>query len=264
MVVPESNLDVKCPRGMALSVKKKMGAIFLLSANLAFTTALSLVPTLAVVVSVLTFFRGFESELDAVKTRLLENLAPGASEALVEKLGPVLSHIHDQSLGLLSGLFLLATSTMLISEVDRSFRNLWGVQPRRTLWFRMLAYWLVLFGIPLVGLCLGLGLHDDLPAGWSDIALMIYVTACLTGIYYFSSRSTVTLSAAATGAVVVLIVLAVSKSIYVWSNAHLFRYNEIYGALAAIPILLIWLRVFWIVVLAGVEVTKLFPYPSRR
>ena len=60
-------------------------------------------------------------------------------------------------------------------------------------------------------------------------------------------------SAAARRASVAALVLAALNLGFAIYIAHIASYNAIYGALAGIPILLLWMYIFWGAVLLGAE-----------
>ncbi|GBE30636.1 hypothetical protein BMS3Bbin04_01671 [bacterium BMS3Bbin04] len=63
-----------------------------------------------------------------------------------------------------------------------------------------------------------------------------------------------------TAAVIAGLLYEILKSGFIFYTTNLVQYNLIYGSLAAIPLLLIWVNLSWILVLSGVEMTFVQQY----
>ena len=58
--------------------------------------------------------------------------------------------------------------------------------------------------------------------------------------------------------------LEVAKAWFAWYVTHVPTYRQIYGALAALPLFMLWLYVCWLIVLAGAAIVATLTPGSRR
>src|SRR5690554_1322795 len=143
------------------------------ASSLTYTTVLSLVPMLAVVLSLFTAFPLFSEFRYALESYFSTNVMP---EVVSETVMTYLNEFAAKASGLtaIGTLFLIVTSVMLFRTIDEAFNDIWQVETRRPLRQRMLVYWALLsLGPILAGASVwalsmlareSMGLIGDLPA----------------------------------------------------------------------------------------------------
>lgn len=127
------------------------------AAALAYTTILALVPILAVVVSISTGF--LQKDQGQVIDRLLEHfvttVAPQLDliqsadakqaelkrEDVVARIRGYIDTVNSGALGLTAGLALVFISVTVLSAVETTFNDIWGVTRGRTWSTRIVQYW---------------------------------------------------------------------------------------------------------------------------
>jgi len=90
------------------------------------------------------------------------------------------------------------------------------------------------------------------------------LAACVTGLYYYLPNTQVDWRHALTGGVAVALGLELAKKILAIYLAQMPTYSAIYGAFSAVPILLVWIYVTWVVVLLGAVMTASLPEIGRQ
>jgi membrane protein len=90
------------------------------------------------------------------------------------------------------------------------------------------------------------------------------LVACVTGLYYYLPNTRVDWRHALTGGVSVALGLELAKKGLAVYLAQMPTYSAIYGAFSAVPILLVWIYVAWVVVLLGAVVTASLPEMGRQ
>lgn len=228
------------------------------AASLGYTSLLALVPLLAVVFVVVAAFPNFGEWSARLQQLLLENLVPTAGKQVSAGISSFLSSVS--SLTLPGTIALVITALMLMFRIELAFNRIWRVERSRTLINRIIMYWAVLTLAPLLmggavafsaqNLLSDRGLHELVSPGVLK-ALMLLVTTVVFGlIFLLVPNCRVSPRAALAGALLSAFLFELAKFGFVaWvSNAN---YAVIYGALATVPIFLLWLYLVWVVVLLG-------------
>jgi len=232
------------------------------SAALAFTTLLAVVPLVAVVLAVAEKVPYFDLLLGRLQLLLREALLPsGAAGAIA---GGISRYSHRAQELTVAGLLLLGvTAILLLHTIERTFNRLWRVEPRPLaarlgLYLFVMAVWPFILGAIALTISLAvsvsLGLVDWLP--WVHLLLSKGASALLLSLffaflYYAVPNARVARRAALAGGVfAAAAVVAMQKLFELYLSASgMFR--SIYGALAAVPIFLVWLHLSWAIVLFG-------------
>ncbi|HED15638.1 MAG TPA: YihY family inner membrane protein, partial [Gammaproteobacteria bacterium] len=95
------------------------------SASLTYTTLLSLVPLMAVGLSVLSAFPVFDKVQVEIQEYVIQNFVPAAGDAIQVYLQQFTSNVSRLT-GIGIG-FLVLTALMLMSRIDESMNAIWNV-----------------------------------------------------------------------------------------------------------------------------------------
>lgn len=233
---------------------------------LAYITLLSIVPMLTVLLSVLSSFAIFENAGDAMQDFVITHFVPAAGDAVKGALLEFVANTGKMSA--VGGVFLFVAALMLISNIDKNLNYIWRVKQKRRAVFSFSMYWMVLtLGPILVGASIAAtsyvtslkiieseaisGIYDLL-LRWLPFLLSFFA---FVGLYLLVPNKKVRISHAMVGAIVAALLFEVSKKGFAAYITQFPSYQLIYGALAAIPILFVWVYLCWLIVLVGAEVT---------
>ncbi|UCH52602.1 MAG: YihY family inner membrane protein [Pseudomonadota bacterium] len=239
--------------------------------ELSFTTLLALVPLTTVSVAVLSLFPVFAAWMETAQTFIYGNFVPAAGDAVSQYLQQFAANAGQLTVwGLL---FLIITALMLMATIEHAFNDIWHVaQPRKRV-HRFLGYWAVLtLGPILIGLSisvtsylLSLPLVSG-PAAPSGVRALILTLAptvfevlAFVLMYVVIPNHRVRWGDALIGAIIAAALFEVAKRGFAWFVLSFATYRVIYGALAALPVFLIWIYLSWMVVLLGAVVTATLP-----
>ncbi|WP_456373086.1 virulence factor BrkB family protein [Thiolapillus sp.] len=233
---------------------------------LAYTTLLSLVPLMTVVFAILSAFPVADRVGDLVQDFIFQNFMPASGEVVHRYL---LEFSNKASR--LSGvgfLALILVAIMLMSTIDNTFNAIWDVRRKRRPLNKFLVYWAVLsMGPVLVGASvlatsylISLPMLSEATASGFGRTLLGWVPAfssCIafTLLYWLVPNRPVRLLHALAGGVLGSLLFELTKKEFAWYVTTVPTYEAIYGALAAIPIFLLWIYLSWLVVLLGAEFT---------
>ena len=229
---------------------------------LAYASIFALVPLTAALFGVVAAVPGFEDWFGTLTRFVFANFVPAAARAVEQYLLDFAG--SARGLSSVGGLVLLGTALLTMKAVEDTFNRIWRVRTPRPGLARFLVYWTVLTLGPLLVLG-GLALSSyfiSLPlvshtAEEIDIGgrlLRLAPTAIelvgFTLAYWVLPHRTVSIRHAFAGGLLATILFELAKfgfALYL-TNAS---YRQIYGAVAVLPILLIWIYVSWLVVLLG-------------
>jgi membrane protein len=225
------------------------------AAALAFQSTLSLVPILAIAFTVL---RG-AGALDA-ESRLVDFLAREVflDADLARRLQEFSEKISTGAAGSLGLLFTFVTCYSLYDGVEQIFNDIWRVHVRRALMRKFLTFYALVTLLPVLA---GLYLYWSGKLAASAPVLRFlgpfaiqFVALLLTN--KLLPHTTVRWRAAVVGTMVTALLLESLKWIVVtFAKAILLTsYTGVYGSVALVPMLLIWIYSSWVLILLGVEI----------
>ncbi|MBM7557970.1 YhjD/YihY/BrkB family envelope integrity protein [Halanaerobacter jeridensis] len=255
--------------------KSEADDIFIHAMSLVYTTLLSLIPLLIFSFYILTlfnFFGGMEKLIAKLKIAILNNLATGTGESLINVLEQYIINI-DQ-LGVISFGTLVVVIIFMLARIEVTFNRIWGVKEHRDLFKRFVAFWtFITLGTFLFTLLLSLTLglassyFQAQITGESLFNSFLFKFISNSGYflvfiaaYYLIPNTEVELSAAVVGGMSSGTFFVVAKQLYTFYTKHVVTYNQIYGPLAVIPLFLIWLYVIWVIALLGAIISYVFQY----
>ncbi len=222
---------------------------------LTYTAGLSIVPILAVALSALKGLGGAE-----VIRPLIERFVGASSPEITDRLLQFVARANARTLGAVGAATLLLTVVLTLGTIEQAFNQIFHVVRGRSLGRRFADYLSVTFAVPVL-LAGALGVREILVrrlpqvpgAGWISSSLAIW--AGFFFLYVFFPNRRVRLEAAALGSLIASILLQLAQWGFIYFQLGIGKYATIYGALAAVPVLLTWIYMTWVVVLLGGEVT---------
>jgi membrane protein len=236
--------------------------IHITAGYLSYVTLMSLVPLIVVMLSVMTAFPIFTDIKEIIENFVYQNFMPAAGDVVKEHITGFVTNASEMSAIAISFLFLFAL--LLISAIDTSLNKIWRVTIKRRIVTAFSMYWMVLtLGPVLMGSSIvatsyivsliSIGNYDVF--GLTNIALRALPILASIGafliLYMVVPNKVVLLKHALFGATLAALLFEVAKKGFAFYITQLPSYEAIYGALAGIPILFLWVYLSWLVVLFG-------------
>ena len=236
------------------------------SGYLSYVTLLSMVPLLAVIFSLFSIFPIFEKLKEEVEEFVFRNFVPELGDVVKEQ---ILSFVDNATRMTPFGLIvLLVVALLLLSSIDHTLNQIWRVGKNRGIILSYSIYIVVLISSPVL---LGTGLTansyllslggieegSELSAiklilssmdflGSFLFFLFLYIVVPHTKVHFWS---------AVFGALIATLLFELSKSLFALYFINFPVYQAIYGALAVIPLLFVWVFISWVVVLVGAQIS---------
>jgi membrane protein len=236
-----------------------------IAGSLSFTTLLGLVPLFTVAFAYVAPYSMFEHWREALEPVLLKFLLPGSSVSARQYLAEFTAKTAGLK-GIGTALVVL-TAVLLIAEVEREINAIWGIYEARSLPRRIIIYALGFVAVPaLIGAAVYATswlIDTSVAAVPLASAALPYVarpfslaigTVLLTLAYKLVPARQVPLRAAFIGGLLAAVAFEGAKFGFAFYITHVRTYQIVYGALAALPLFLIWIYVCWIILLVGAAV----------
>jgi membrane protein len=238
---------------------------------LSFTTVLALVPLTAVALAVLSIFPAFKSWMTVIQDFIYANFVPAFGEVVQR---------HMQQFALKAGrltaigvLFLAVTAILLMATIEQAFNDIWRVKNTRRPLHRFLIYWAILtLGPLLIGLALSLtsalfslslfagrGLLHGVRGGLLMGLPFFLELAAFWLLYSVVPNAGVRWRHALIGALFAALLFEVAQQSFATFVYQVAAYQAVYGAVAALPVFLVWIYLSWVVILLGAVVTAALP-----
>jgi membrane protein len=239
--------------------------------SLTFTTVLALVPLLTIALAVFTTFPLFDTFRRALDSYFLRSLIPaGIASTILNYLNQFAS--QATRLSAVGAVALIVTAVAMIGTVDRTFNRIWRVRTGRPFAQRVLTYWAVItLGPLLIGVSIsvtgylfaatnGVVLKVPLLGAVMFTLVSLALTAgAFTLLYMVVPNRLIDWRDAACGGVLAAIAFELSKRLFAVFVASFPTYTVLYGALAAIPLFLVWIYLGWLITLMGATLTAALP-----
>lgn len=237
------------------------------ASSLTYSTVLSIVPMLAVLIGIA---KGFGLQ-NIIRDALIEAF-PAQHKELEQSFVYVENYLNDVQGGLFIGLgfiVLLYTVLMLISSIEDIFNDIWQASNKRS-WTRRIFDYLGLFLLLPIFITISSAINITSQTIKNSVIneyvilgpMMSFVLGLLP--YFIIIISFVLIYMALPNVKVkfvpALIAGAISgtafqifQMIYISGMLWISKYNAIYGSFAVVPLLLLWLQLSWLITLFGAQ-----------
>ncbi len=243
---------------------------------LAFFSIMALVPGVALAFAITNGF-GFDEKLEELMLLYFAD-----KEDLVQVIlgyaNNILAVTSKGGFGVITFLSFVWLVFWLMIQVENAFNYVWKEEASRVFWKRLgvyialallLPFVIIMFmattlmftdGNGLVSLLVHIPFWDKI----SDLLswLMIYgLTALVMSLMFkFIPAPKVYYREALRAALITAAFFCLFQFIYVAAQVAFNRWNSVFGAVAAIPFLMVWLNISWQIVLYGAELTYAFQH----
>lgn len=228
------------------------------AASLAFSSLLSIIPFLIVILAFFQSVGGLDSLYPQAESVLLGYLKEATGSAVTQYLKTTITQVQSKTIGATGILFLLFTSLGLLRNIDIAVQRIWRLKVTRPFHRRMGMYWFLLMSAPVL-LAVFVGLRSiDYASAISravehQFAFSLWTSFVLWILYTVIPDTKVNKVASLISAIAASAALTILQGSFLWASLKIFKQNKFYGSLASMPIFLIWILLVWYVVLSGVS-----------
>ncbi len=195
-----------------------------------------------------------------------------ARRQVASSIHQFIQNTRSGALGVTGSLLLIFVGISMLSRIEETFNDIWGVTQGRSWGRRVVLYWSVITLAPMllvVALALASGPHLE----WTRrllqtmpfisnllFQLLPIVVLCLTfsAIYGLMPNIKVRWDAALIGGLVGGLLFHVNNSMSVLYVSRVVSYSKIYGSLGLVPVFMMGLYFSWVILLFGAQVSYAF------
>jgi len=245
----------------------KEDKIMLRAPALTFYSLFSIVPVVALAFGIAQGF-GLERYL----VLQLQAALVGREEVfywLMELTEGLLEEIHGGTLAVFGLITLIYTITMLLNNIEKSFNEIWQVKKGRPLSRKISDYFAMMFILPLFFILASVATvylntrAGDINGALLDPLLMLVVRiapyliiwALFTLLFMVMPNTRVRFRSALMAGIISGTAFQLAQWGYVAFQIGVARYGAMYGSFAALPLLMLWMHVSWLIVLFGAELS---------
>lgn len=236
------------------------------AAALTYSTLLAIVPIFAVVFGIARGF-GYNKYIEEWFRESFSS-QPQVSEIII---GFVNSYLVHTKSGLFLGiglLFMLFTVIMLISNIERTFNDIWQAKKPRSMFRTITDYTSMLLLMPVVivitsGISIFFAtifkqIEDTMVIGslaqfFLQLLPYVLMSGVFIALYLFMPNTKVKLSCALVPGILAGVAMQGLQLFYIHSQIWVSSYNAIYGSFAALPLFMLWIQISWLICLFGAE-----------
>ena len=239
---------------------------------LTYYTLLSIVPVAALFFGIAKGY-GFD---EVLKTKIHESM-PGQEQISSNIIRFAENALNNASGGVVAGfgvIMLFWTALKLLTNIEKSFNEIWGVRNSRPFIRKLSDYLTMLVLCPLLMILLATSstlvvtllqkLASHLPFTEASNHIILMFTKALpfflawftfSFLYIFIPNTKVKFKAAFISGAIIGVIYVCVQFAYIYLQKILTGYNAIYGSFAALPFFLLWLQISWSLILLGAQIS---------
>jgi len=235
-----------------------------LAGNLAYVSLLSLVPLVAVVFALYAAFPMFSDVSTTLRHFIFTNFMPATGDVIQRYIEQFVANSHKMTAVGACGL--IVTALLLMHAIDSALNTIWRSHRIRPRVYSFAVYWMILtLGPLLAGASLAISSYL-LSLRWAselngviENALRVF-PLLLSWISFWLLYSVVPTTRvpnrdAVIGAFFAAALFELGKKGFALYITMFPSYQLIYGVIAVVPILFVWVYWTWCIVLLGAEIT---------
>lgn len=233
----------------------------LAASSLSYTALLSLVPFMSVLVTVLSAMPMFKEASQTLQDFIFHNFVPATGAVLQAHIVQFIE--KARGLTVTMSLAVFVTSILMMHTIEKALNRTFDSKPAGSLIKKVTLYWTALTMGPLLiggGIAMSSVIfkYSALASTKTLLLKILPIFSSAAGffvIYMFVPNRKVNWRYALIGALFAAICFELAKKGFAWYVTTVPSYQKIYGAVATIPLFLIWTFVSWNLILLGGTIT---------
>lgn len=249
-----------------LYIRTDEAMVLRVASSLSYTSLIAVVPVIAVVLAVFAEFSIFDDVRSQVQDFVFQYFVPNIGDNIQQYFRKFVNATTKlKTVGLIG---IAVTALLLLNTVESSFNFIFAVRKKRKILTRFALYALIITICPLLlGMAFSLRgflltfkyFHPEEILGYeffvSTVLPNLFIFAVFMLAYRLVPYRKIRFSSSLYGAISAFLMILILREGFGWFLKMNVTYSTLYGALAAVPLMLIWMYSWWAVVLFGAVIT---------
>ena len=244
--------------------KSNEDVLFTHAAALTYYSFIYFVPIFALFYFFFAYFDGFDKVTSSIQSLIGAYLAPQLAETILEYVETIQKEVSAQTVGIFGVIGFVVSSCLMLYQIEFSFNAMLGKEHPQHRVKRMLRYAMLMTTGPVF---IGLSILTQqavfkLNHGKMDVSPLSIVVAVLplvttvifiTVLYKWVSAIRLTWKTCLKAGAFAGVGIEILKQLYAFYVVYSLK-GSAYGAMAVLPLFLIWINTIWTVILYGGEI----------
>jgi membrane protein len=238
--------------------------------NFAFAPDTNLISNVFSAVEISTNFSPTNSIASGTNT--VPIVSPDAQKEIAHKIREFVQNMQSKTLGATGMIVLVFIAISMLSRIEDTFNDIWGVTRGRNWLWRIVLYWTTItLGPLLLVVALGLTGNSHFQSGKNYFQQMPFVGNLIFGIlplvllwltfaliYRIVPNTKVSTSAAFFGGIIAGTLWHLNNVFGFLYISRVVTYKQLYGSLGLVPVFMVGIYFSWVILLFGAQVAYAF------
>ena len=241
------------------------------ASSIAYTTIVSLIPTLTVVLSIYSLFTKVKNQKEAFFDKISSFLLEHSLDVNIDPVFDAISSLVNNAgkIGIIGGVVMIFSATATLRSLERALNHIWRVKKQRPLFLKIVYYWSTLTLGPLfivAGATIAARIGEYIPVSLLNFIIpFAFIWTMFFFIYMVIPNTRVPFKYAAVGSIFTSAVWVTFILLFiVYIRAFAKGTFAIYGTLVSIPLFLLLVYSSVLIVLYGAEVSFSLMHPDTH
>lgn len=242
------------------------------ASSLSFFTIFAIVPTLLILISVLTYISGIDKTISKIKSFIFEFFIP-VHQQIIEKYIDGFFH-NSQKLGIVGLFYIVVTSILFFLNYETIISKIFNLK-KRNFWEALTTYWTLMTLSPIAlslsfyfsketqNALLAIGISKD------DMDVSLLLPFFLIWFIFFinykiSPNKKTLLKPVLISSFVASVVWYMAKVGFIFYITHNTTYSSLYGSFSILIVFFLWIYISWMIYIYGLEFLKFLEKRGER
>ena len=220
------------------------------AASLSFFTIFAILPIIALIIATISNFPEFNKYLEIFTAYIFDMLNPTHSEDIISTLKKYIS--NSNQLGYIGIIYMLFISIMFFKDYEYIVNKIHKTK-RKSIHFSFIFYsfYILLLSALLIALNIVTTFYENNIL--KDISTFLFAWVIFYSLFKLSVNRQIDNKAALLSSFVTLMILSITKDLFIYYVLYNKTYTTIYGSLATLLFTFLWIYVSWIIYLYGIK-----------
>jgi len=220
------------------------------AASLSFFTIFSILPILTLIIAIISNLQQFTQYLELFTNYVLEILNPSHSESFVKIFKSFIS--NSDKLGSIGIVYMLFVFTMFFKDYEYIVNKIHKTK-RKSIHASFFFYLSFIILLPIIFTTYILLTSFYNNTVFDFLLIFIFVWIIFFALFKLTVNRYITTKSALVSSLTTLIILSITKNLFVYYVLYNQTYTTIYGSMATLLFTFLWIYISWIIYLYGIK-----------